>query len=68
MDPVDPHNWALTQDAKTLLSLSFLIFAQARAGGVDSMANMEISQAFGVSKLAENLSQAIHVYISTAIT
>jgi DHA1 family multidrug resistance protein-like MFS transporter len=61
-DPLDPHNWALTARCKNIAILSFLIFAQAWAGGADSMANMEISQAFGVSKLAENLSQAMYLF------
>jgi DHA1 family multidrug resistance protein-like MFS transporter len=61
-DPIDPRNWPLTARCKNIGILSLLIFVQAWAGAADSMANTEISEAFGVSKVAENLSQAMYLF------
>jgi MFS transporter, DHA1 family, multidrug resistance protein len=61
-DPMDPRNWPLTSRCKNIAILSLLIFVQGWAGAADSMANSNISKEFGVSKVAENLSQALYLF------
>ncbi|KIW65762.1 hypothetical protein PV04_07989 [Phialophora macrospora] len=61
-DPLDPRNWSLAARAKNIAILSFLIFSQGWASGADSMANTRMSAAYGVSKVAANLSQAMYLF------
>lgn len=61
-DTIDPRNWALSSRCKNIAILSLLIFVQGWAGAADSQANTSISTAFGVSKTAENLSQAMYLF------
>ncbi|KAI1626402.1 major facilitator superfamily domain-containing protein [Exophiala viscosa] len=61
-DPIDPHNWSLRYRNGNIAVLSLLIFAQGWAGGADSMANTDISEALHVSKVAENLSTAMYLW------
>ncbi|OCT54130.1 MFS transporter [Cladophialophora carrionii] len=60
-DPLDPRNWSLAARCKNIAILSFLIFSQGWASGADSMANTRMSEAYGVSKVAANLSQAMYL-------
>ncbi|EXJ57173.1 hypothetical protein A1O7_07520 [Cladophialophora yegresii CBS 114405] len=61
-DPLDPRNWSLAARCKNIAILSFLIFSQGWASGADSMANTRMSEAYGVSKTASNLSQATFLF------
>jgi MFS family permease len=61
-DPLDPRNWSLGARCKNIAILSFLIFSQGWASGADSMANTRMSEAYGVSKVAANLSQALYLF------
>jgi len=61
-DPIDPRNWSLRSRCKNMAILIFLVFTQGWAGAADSMANYAISKEFGVSQVAENLSQALYLF------
>jgi DHA1 family multidrug resistance protein-like MFS transporter len=61
-DPIDPRNWPLISRCKNIAILALLVFVQGWAGSADSIANSKISQEFGVSKVAENLSQALYAF------
>jgi DHA1 family multidrug resistance protein-like MFS transporter len=61
-DPIDPRNWPLISRCKNIAILALLVFVQGWAGSADSIANSKISQEFGVSKVAENLSQALYTF------
>jgi DHA1 family multidrug resistance protein-like MFS transporter len=61
-DPIDPRNWTLLSRCKNVAILSLLIFVQGWAGSSDSMANSRAGQAFSVSKVAMNLSQAVYLF------
>ncbi|KIW83638.1 hypothetical protein Z517_02884 [Fonsecaea pedrosoi CBS 271.37] len=60
-DPIDPRNWPLLARCKNIAILSLLIFSQGWASAADSMANSRMSQDYGVSKVAANLSQALYL-------
>ncbi|KIW92087.1 uncharacterized protein Z519_07071 [Cladophialophora bantiana CBS 173.52] len=60
-DPIDPHNWPLSARCKNIAILCLLIFSQGWASAADSMANSRVSQDYGVSKVAANLSQALYL-------
>ncbi|KIW23282.1 uncharacterized protein PV07_11493 [Cladophialophora immunda] len=60
-DPIDPHNWPLFARCKNIAVLCLLIFSQGWASAADSMANSRMSQEYGVSKVAANLSQALYL-------
>ncbi len=61
-DPINPCNWPLLLRCKNIAVLALLIFTQAWAGAAESMANSKISQEFGVSQTAENLSTAMYLF------
>lgn len=61
-DTLDPHNWSLRSRSANIAVLSLLIFTQGWASAADSQANTAISQALHVSKVAENLSQALYLF------
>lgn len=61
-DDFDPRNWPLLERSKNIAILAFLIFVQAWAGAGSSQANLPISQEFGVSQVAENLSTAMYLF------
>jgi hypothetical protein len=61
-DTLDPHNWSLRSRSANIAVLSLLIFTQGWASAADSQANTAIAQALHVSKVAENLSQALYLF------
>ena len=61
-DLIDPQNWSAACRTKNIAILSLLIFTQAWAGSAGSQANEQVSQEFGVSKVAENLSTAMYLF------
>ncbi|KAJ9501607.1 hypothetical protein H2202_002569 [Exophiala xenobiotica] len=61
-DPLDPHNWSLRSRSANIAVLALLIFTQGWASAADSQANTAIAQALHVSKVAENLSQALYLF------
>lgn len=61
-DPIDPRNWSLMARIKNIAILCLLIFGQGWAGAAESMANTAITEQFGVSKVAANLTTAMYLF------
>ncbi|KAH6648175.1 major facilitator superfamily domain-containing protein [Truncatella angustata] len=61
-DPLDPRNWPLSARIKNVAILCLLIFVQGWAGAAESIANTAITQQFGVSKVAANLTTAMYTF------